>query len=201
LGLEGKENMGQSKIANQIKQLPLTSFEKEMIIGCLLGDGTLSRSGQHYRLRIEHSSKDSEYVEWKYTLLRRLCVSKIQYIPTHFSLRFGTVGHPEITRLREIWYQPSKQLPTDLVLTPLMVAIWFMDDGTKHGETVDFSVHSFSENSLCLLIEQLRGMYNILTTVNSDSKGNRLYVRKASYSYFKTLTKPYIIGCMKRKLP
>ncbi len=193
--------MGQSKMANQIKETSLTPLEKEVLIGCLLGDGTLSQSGQHYRLRVEHSSKDREYVEWKYDLLRRLCISKIQYVSNHISLRFGTVGHSEITELRKSWYQPLKQIPASLILTPLMVAIWFMDDGTKHGETVDISVHCFSEGSLKLLVSQLEEVYSIFTTINSDSKGNRLYIRRASYSSFKTLTKPYIVECMKRKLP
>ena len=63
--------MSQTKLANQIKLLQLTPIEKEVIIACLLGDGTLSKSGMNYRLRIEHNFKHKEYVEWKYNLLKR----------------------------------------------------------------------------------------------------------------------------------
>lgn len=192
--------MSQSLCGNHIKQTALTLSEKEVIAGCLLGDGTLTKAGKHYRLRIEHAFSDREYVDWKFQLLNRLCVSDVQYVDAHRSFRFGTVGHPEITDLRGVWYNPTKQIPANLELTPLMLAIWFMDDGTKHRDTVDFSVHSFSEKSIKYL-QILMLLSGINTTVNSDGKGNRLYVLKESYSNFKKLTKPYIVRCMTRKLP
>ena len=192
--------MSQTKFANQIKQIQLTPLETEMIIACLLGDGTLSKSGKNYRLRIEHNSEHKEYVEWKYNLLKRICISEIQYVSAHSSYRFGTVGHPAITLLRQIWYQPIKQVISELELTPLMIAVWFMDDGTKHRDTVDISIHSFSLASIEILQTQLLD-YSISTTVNSDSKGRRLYILKKSYQNFKRLVNPYIVKCMAYKLP
>ena len=192
--------MSQTKLANQIKQIQLTPVEKEVIIACLLGDGTLSKSGKNYRLRIEHNSKHKEYVEWKYNLLKRICVSEIQYMDAHSSYRFGTIGHPEITLLRQIWYQPDKQIINELKLTPLMIAVWFMDDGTKHRDTVDISVHNFSPVSIKMLRKQL-WKFSIETTINSDSKGARLYILKKSYPNFKTLVAPYVQKCMAYKLP
>ena len=103
-------------------------------------------------------------------------------------------------QMRKQWYRPHKQIPQDLVLTPLMIAIWFMDDGTRHRDTVDISVHSFSDASLQSLRSQLLKM-GIVTTINSDAKGNRLYVVKRSYPEFKRLVTPYIVGCMAYKLP
>ena len=171
-----------------------------MVIACLLGDGTLSKSGKNYRLRIEHNSKHREYVEWKYNLLKRLCISEIQYIASHSSYRFGTIGHPEITLLRQAWYESTKQIVDELELTPLIIAVWFMDDGTKHRDTIDISVHSFSLMSIEMLRKQL-SKFGVETTINSDSKGFRLYVLKKSYINFKTLVSPYIVKCMAYKLP
>src|SRR3989338_8118433 len=141
-----------------------------------------------------------EYVEWKFSLLKRLCITPIQYISAHSSYRFGTVGHPEITSLRYNWYQSSKQIVRQLALTPLAVGIWFMDDGAKHRDTIDISVHNFSLESIETLRKQLL-KFGINTTVNSDSKGSRLYVLKNSYHNFKTLVIPYIVNCMAYKLP
>lgn len=140
--------MSQTKQSNLIKQIKLTPQEIEVIVACLLGDGALSKSGKNYRLRIEHNSKHKEYVEWKYYLLKRLCISKVQNVTAHSSLRFGTVGHPEITKLRHLWYQQTKQVVPGLKLTPIMIAVWFMDDGTKHRDTVDISVHNFRLEAL-----------------------------------------------------
>ena len=192
--------MSHTRLGNQLKQTKLEPLEKEILQGCLLGDGTLSQAGKHYRLRIEHQSKDKEYVEWKFQFLKRLCISGVQYVSYHDSFRFGTVGHPEITTLRQVWYDPVKQVPSDLVLTPRMLAIWFMDDGTRHRDTIDISVHSFSEQSLDILRNQIAS-FGFQTTVNSDAKGKRLYFIKKSYPGFERLTKPYMLKCMARKLP
>ena len=81
-----------------------------------------------------------------------------------------------------------------------MIAIWFMDDGTKHRDTVDISIHSFSNRDINRLRKQL-ALRQIFTTVNHDAKGKRLYVLKESYQRFKKLVKPYMVECMAYKLP
>lgn len=192
--------MPQTREGNAIKQTSLTSLEKEVIEGCLLGDGTLTLAGKNYRLRVEHSERHKDYVDWKFRILRRLYVREVQPVPSHASVRFGTVGHPEIALMRQLWYRTQKQVPDTLVMTPMKLAIWFMDDGTRHRDTVDFSVHSFSSKSLEILRCQMQSL-GLFTTINSDAKGARLYLMKKSYLAFKELVNPYMAACMTYKLP
>lgn len=198
VGLEVK--MSHTREANNLKNIILRPFEKEVIIGCLIGDGSLEKSGKLYRLRIGHTVRHSSYVLWKYLLLQRICLTGPQYVPKTVSLRFGTVGHSELSEIRCKWYiKGIKNIPNGFKLTPLMIAIWFMDDGCSRGKTVDFSVHCFSIRSINTLRKGLTD-FNISTTINSDGKGNRLYVRRSSYFNFKELVKPYIQPCMAYKL-
>jgi hypothetical protein len=192
----------QTKQANAIKLLPLYTEETGVIIGCLLGDGTLSEAGKHYRLRIEHTVKHREYVLWKYLMLKRLVHSEPTFLKTHNSMRFGTVGHPDLTKMRKVWYVSGrKRVPISLkTLSAISIAVWFMDDGTKHRDTVDFSVHNFRKSDIVRLQKIFR-KYKVQTTINSDGKGSRLYVLKRSYPAFKRLVKPYIVKCMAYKLP
>ncbi len=192
--------MSHSFLGKSIRQTALTVLEREIISGCLLGDGTLTKAGKNYRLRIEHAFASREYVNWKFQLLKRLCVSDVQSVIGRQSWRFGTVGHPEITGMRSLWYNPIKQVPENLRLTPLMMAVWFMDDGTKHRDTVDFSIHSFSDESAQALRNQMLQL-DVKTTINSDGKGKRLYVLKSSYPNFKKLVSPHMVTCMAYKLP
>lgn len=193
--------MSQTKLANSLKKLPLTIFEKEVVAGCLLGDGSLMKSGKHYRLRINYTIRHWEYVNWKYELIKRICVSLPNFVPANSSVRVGTIGHPDLSVIREIWYREGfKEIPNDFRLTPLALAIWFQDDGTKQGRSVDFSVHCFSKNSLAILQKELFKL-SILSTINFDGKGNRLYIRRKSLSIFENLVKPYIQKCMAYKLP
>jgi hypothetical protein len=192
----------QTKSANAIKKYPLFTEEIGVIIGCLLGDGTLSKSGKDYRLRIEHAEKHSEYVSWKYAMLKRLTVSEPVKIKAHNSMRFGTVGHPDLTDLRATWYHgKAKHVPKSFSeLDAISIAIWFMDDGSKHRDTVDFSVHNFEKIEI-MKLQKILHDYGVETTINSDGKGSRLYVKKDSYKAFKNLVKPYIVSCMEYKLP
>ena len=160
----------------------------------------LVKSGKHYRFRVEHTVRHKQYVEWKYQLLKQICLTPPVYIPNHCSVKMSTVGHPKITELRNAWYHKQKHVPVNFRLSPLMLAIWFMDDGTKHRDTVDFSVHSFADESLQILQKQM-SQFGIETTINSDGKGARLYVKKHSYPIFKSLVTPYIVECMAYKLP
>jgi LAGLIDADG DNA endonuclease family protein len=194
--------MAHVRRANALKAIKILPTEMEVIIGSLIGDGSLTKSGKHYRLRIGHTMRHRDYVEWKYQLLKRLCITSPQNVPTTKSVRFGTVGHPELSQTRYQWYDKNqvKFIPQDFRLTPLMLAIWFMDDGCKHGNTVDFSVHCFSVRCINILRRAMTE-FGIVTTVNFDGKGHRIYIRRSSYASFKALVKPYIQPCMAYKLP
>ena len=53
----------------------LTERQKAIIVGCLLGDGTM-RCKTNALLEINHSIKQREYVEWKYDQLKELVSTK-----------------------------------------------------------------------------------------------------------------------------
>lgn len=193
--------MAHVREANALKTTKILSSEMEIIIGSLIGYGSLTSSGKHYRLRVGHTVRHNDYVQWKYLLLKRLCITNPQYVPMTSSVRFGTIGHPELSKMRYLWYKNGvKTIPLDFRLTPLMIAIWFMDDGCKQGNSVDFSVHCFSLKCIDILRNAL-AEYDIATTVNFDGKGHRIYVRRNSYNNFEKLVKPYIQPCMAYKLP
>lgn len=197
----GLETVSHTREANHLKFTTLLPLEKEVIVGCLIGDGSLEKSGKHYRLRIGHTIRHRDYVRWKYALLQRLCITEPQYVPATRSIRIGTIGHTELSTIRHQWYiNGIKTVPLDFKLTPLMIAIWFMDDGCKQGKSVDFSVHCFSKESIQILQKGLEE-FGVTSIVNFDGKGSRLYVRRSSYDCFKELVKPYMQKCMAYKLP
>lgn len=48
------------------------SLIQQLAIGCILGDGFLTKSGC---LQIEHSIKQKEYIDWKYKQLKQVVMS------------------------------------------------------------------------------------------------------------------------------
>jgi recombination protein RecA len=118
-----------------LQQVPhyLSDFQWQVILGGLMGDGALSptRSGHGARFRWGHSARQADYADWKASLFANLRVSRSTNAK-------GVVFHdvqplPELAELRNAVYLAGKKvLSEDYVkqLTPLSIAIWYMDDGS-----------------------------------------------------------------------
>lgn len=190
-----------------MRALSLTQEEREIIAGCLLGDGTLTRAGKNYRLRIEHQAMHREYVDWKHQKLSRLCVNGCKLVKQHNSYRFGTVGHPELNQWRTEFYGSDgvKRIPESMIrwISPVSIAVWFMDDGYKIHRTVGIAAHCFSEQDIDLLRSVL-GKHEVASQTQLDGHGHgkRLYIPTGSYEVFERLVKPYVdqVPCMAYKL-
>ncbi len=110
----------------------LSDFQWQVLLGGLMGDGSLSptRSGLGARLRWGHGAKQAEYGDWKASLFANLTVSRSTNAE-------GAVFHdvqplPELAELRHAVYVGGKKVFSDDYLkrlTPLSLAVWFMDDG------------------------------------------------------------------------
>lgn len=68
-------------------QRKLTSKQKEILLGTLLGDGVLELNGRYPRLRIDHSEKQKAYVEWKYKMFYGLTTDGIKHSPSKLDQR------------------------------------------------------------------------------------------------------------------
>ncbi|MDI6732162.1 MAG: hypothetical protein QME05_06340 [Candidatus Margulisbacteria bacterium] len=196
--------MSRNRLSEQIKDLAINEIEEKVIIGCLLGDATLSKSGKFHRLRIEQKASHLEYVEWKFSLLKRLCITPPQFNRKHNLYRFGTVGHPKLSKLYSIFYGEDKTIHPSVLskISNLSIAIWFMDDGYKIHNTVGISANNFSSKALDQL-RQVLTIFGISTSLQTDKQGKRIYILTESYRSFEKLVKPYVdqIKCMTYKLP
>ena len=105
----------------QIKNsLYLTDEQKSLIVGSMLGDGTL-RVGEgavNANLKIEHGLAQQDYVWWKYNILKPLVFTgpKISYRYKENgdkyakSLWFRTIRHPEITDFHKRFYENGRKI-------------------------------------------------------------------------------------------
>jgi recombination protein RecA len=111
----------------------LSGFQWEALLGMLMGDGALSptRSGHGARLRWGHGVKQTEYADWKASLFANVNVSRSTNAKG--AVFFDMQPLPELAELREALYLAGKKvLSHDYLkqLTPLALAIWYMDDGS-----------------------------------------------------------------------
>jgi recombination protein RecA len=110
----------------------LTDEGVQVALGSVLGDGSLRRIGRHTAsLRIGHGAAQDAYCTWKHGLFAGL--SRALTRNARCGLSFDTRGCYEFGSVRKMAYTgPRKDPSAELVdsLTPLAIAIWYMDDGT-----------------------------------------------------------------------
>jgi len=184
----------------------LTGFERSIIIGSLLGDGYMriipGRADAF--LEINHSIKAKAYVDYKYTSLKRLCESapkKRDGNEGRIAYRFFTKQYKELTELYNQFYKNSKKIiPKNLILDPVILAIWYMDDGSKcRNHDIYLNTQQFSINDQKILLSKLRALH-INARLNKDKKYHRIRILKTSIKTFMGIISPYVFKSMRYKL-
>ncbi len=184
----------------------LTKLQKEIIIGSILGDGYLRKipGRKEAFLEINHSIKAKEYVDWKFATLKDIVKSPPKRRKSgkwKMAYRFFTKQHPELSELLEEFYKNGRKvIPKSLKLTPLILAVWFMDDGskTKKGD-VYLNSQQFSFQDQRRLLYLLRNL-KIRARMNKDKKYYRIRIYKESIPIFVSLIKEHIIPSMAYKI-
>lgn len=93
-------------------------------------------------------------------------------------------------------------------LTPLALAVWFMDDGKKHGYGYSFATNSFTLEEVDFLCKVLQSKFNLTATPNitgyylhEPTKPQYcLYVHSSSVKLFNQIVYPHIVPSMHYKL-
>lgn len=186
----------------------LNNYQKDILIGTLLGDSGLYKEGwaKNYRLQIEQGDKQKDYLFWKFDIFRNCCFSEPSYQNRNKSWRIRTLSHDEFNRYASEFYRDKKKvIPQSLIhyLNPLVLAVWFMDDGAlgPRGEGYIINTQSFSykENEyLRLCLEKNFALKKI--SIHKDKQWWRLYIKKRFMNDFRNLISSYIISSMRYKL-
>jgi hypothetical protein len=184
----------------------LTQLQKSIIIGSLLGDGYLRilPGRKDAFLEINHSIKAKEYVNWKFQMLRNICISgpkKRKGKGKRVAYRFFTRQHPELTELWRMFYRKGKKIiPSNLRLDPIILSVWFMDDGARCGNS-NFYLNSqkFNKKDQKRLIEKLE-ILGLKARLNRDKRYLRIRFLSSSVSKLKEIIKRYLIPSMYYKV-
>lgn len=189
------------------KTLSLSEIQKSVLFGAIMGDGCIipTASGKNYRLQIEQSDKQKEYVFWKYEIFKEFVITSPRHILGSInSWKFRTVSHKEFMEVRHMFYRNGKKIlprKLDFILDPLVLAVWFMDDGClkkKSGYILNTQNFTFEENMR--LQEFLSKKLNIGISLHKDRTYHRLFVRSKSMAAFRNLLDVHMHPIMRYKL-
>lgn len=172
--------------------LKLTSSQREVLVGSVLGDGYLypTVSGKYAYLRLAHSERQKGYLLWKYRWFRDWVLMQPKYQLQNKSNQskggywwFKTVAHPELLAMRQIFYRNREKIVPpvigEILKSDLSLAIWYLDDGTLAGRSLHLNTQSFSHQDNQLLRATLRRNFGIDSSINKSGgigKGYILYI-------------------------
>lgn len=176
----------------------------QVLIGMLLGDLHLQKTPSNAntcRLRLSHSPEQSKYVDWIYSVFIDWC-KKTQ--PPKLVLtkkgygeyQFYSGYRQEITPYHNLFYKKAppgqiitktqherrfiKVLPANIesLLSPLALAVWYMDDGTKRTDcnAGRIATQCFTETEQIQLREAIWNRFSIKTVQDTwhDQDGKEL---------------------------
>jgi len=197
--------------SNRSHDIEITKEMEEVLVGTILGDSyircvansrekKLSTTGQ---LIFGHSTKQSEFVFWKWKNLIDLFNKKPKYVrqkrknKTNYSFYCYSVSSISLKKYHKLFYKDwVKIIPEDIYkyLTPLGLATLFMDDGYE-GPYI--CLNNFDDVSL---LNFQNALYKNWKIDSSITKRKEVYIPARSRKIFEDLIKPYIIPTMTYKL-
>ena len=137
----------------------LGALQWQLILGAVIGDGNLSpaahRDDESARFRMGHGKRQVDYLDWKASLLANVPQSRTINAKGAAFVDFTPL--PELSELREVVYfgDGKKHITEEYLkaLTPLALAIWYMDDGGLHnpiqGSAAAYRWRHWSRRDLC----------------------------------------------------
>ena len=202
----------------QKKRIKFSRRQKEILIGTILGDAHLETqdAGRTYRLKIEHSIKQREYVDWLYAELRdavttvpraRERLSSWNADRVYVLYGFNTLSVGPLRFYAKAFYANGKKIIPKMVarwLTPLALAVWFMDDGSiksRSHRTVCFNTQGFDDQSVARLQSALLERYGIHTSLRRQGNGSQIYLLASTVDCFFEAIMPHVLPSMKYKVP
>lgn len=148
---------------------------EQVVLGSLLGDGALHcRPGNNPNFYENHSQEQAEYLAWKKSILLQR-VNVVDTSPVSGYTQQPLVG---IKTGNSALFKPFTQVRSELEgvdkLTPLGLAIWYMDDGCA-GNVFRLSTECFTKEQNEKLADKLATLFDIHVVVGSYERDNKTY--------------------------
>lgn len=188
-----------------------------VLIGSILGNSQLEKrnKGKGTRVIFEQYHSNVEYLMWFHKLfsIRGYCSPNKPRLTTTiknnnkvlYRYRVSSYTFTSLNWLHGMFYKDNiKIIPYNIsdYLTPLVLAIWFMDDGYRQGKVAKIAINCFTKkelNHLCLI---LKTKFDLDTSIHNagNSKGVVIYIKSNSMLTFTNIIKPHMLPSLYYKL-
>ncbi len=196
-------------------EITLSEYQKEVLIGLVLGDGCLvvQNNPAFARLQVCQSLKQEEFVLWLYKVFTNF-VRTPPKIKERFrngkhyrEMWFNTLTYLSIKEFYDIFYQNRKKIvPEDInhLLTPTAFAVWFMGDGSVKSKECRgriLNTQGFNKQDIQRLIIVLKEKFNLIPSIRTQKDGLQIYISAKSAEVLNAILKDKILPYFYYKLP
>ena len=189
-----------------------------ILIGSLLGDGSMEKSKDGYRFVFYQKGDHIEYLVWLHANTFKLgyCKENIPQIQSRLSLgagsslvyycRFRTFTFSSFYWIYEGFYSKGKKvLPgwIEQYLSPIALAIWIMDDGTWiKNRGIRLCTNNFTLSEVKKLAGLLTTKYKLKVSIHKTGIINQygIYIPKSNLPLLITIVSPHMHPYFKYKL-
>jgi recombination protein RecA len=162
---------------------------KEIILGSLLGDGSLVLSKKYKKSRFEfrHSILQKDYFFWKVSELKGISGNKCARIQNadgwskNKKLHYHSLTSSHLTELYHLTHRKGKFFISHKwlkELTPLSLLVWWLDDGSLivNSRKGVFCTEGFEYQDILILSRYLRNIWKIRTRIGRRGKYYQLRI-------------------------
>lgn len=188
-----------------------------IIFGSMLGDahGERRKGGAGTRFCFQQESIHVSYLLWLHGLLAEAgyCNENKPVVKTRLGqkgvvrkyVRFSTWTYTSFNFIHDLWYQGGLKIVPQCIsdyLSPLALAIWIMDDGSKVSKGLKLCTNSFSYSDCLFLVNVLNQKYGFKSSVHSAGAPEQyvIYIWKESMPILRKIIEPHMHSSMKYKI-
>jgi hypothetical protein len=120
-----------------------------------------------------------------------------------YAISFSTMALPIFNVVHSLFYiDKTKIAPLNIyeLLTPIGLAFWIMDDGSRQNKGLHLSVYGYDSESVDRLLNVLQNKFNLKCTIHKHTSGPRIYIWEESMDNLRQLVRPFIIESMTYKI-
>lgn len=180
-----------------VNYVDLSNEATQFLTGELLGDASIIWGNKPTSAYYSITSKHEAYLKWIETKLLSFGVARRGQLRSYKN-RYGIYWilqskyyRDELPTLRGLWYPKGKKVvPQDIVLTPLTVRMWFIEDGCaihhNYVKNIELATNGFTEECVHFLVAKLNDTLQterIYRTKANTIKLSERHVIKSFYEY------------------
>lgn len=195
----------------EVRSLPqvLASRQQQVLIGTLLGDGCLAKHGRFHRLFVKHQLAQRDLAELKREVFGDFVTMRLHQFDQNLGdrrypcVQFVTRTSPVFTEWHHRFYSGRrKRIPPDIaeLLTPLAMAVWFMDDGGADYAGLDIQTHNFESGETEQLVVALADRFGIQARTRVNKGKRIIYIPAAFVGSLRSVVEPHILPGLRYKL-